>query len=82
MHRAREKVVTECAKITKNIAYLVSDVDLLVEGKRYVRTHSHGPVDGEMELPAPWNTEVSKPVAKKVKDMAEVAAEKDMTMKE
>ena len=82
MCRAQEKVVTECARIAKNVAYLVSNVNLLVEGKRYVQTRSHGLVDGKTELSPLWNTKVLQPVAKKAKDTAEAAAKEDMTMRE
>ena len=36
MHKAQERVATECAKMSKSVAYLVADMDLIVQGKRYV----------------------------------------------
>ena len=36
MRRAQERVVTACAKISESVTYLVSDLDLIVEGKRYM----------------------------------------------
>ena len=81
MHKAQEKVATKCAKIAKNVTYLVSDVDLIIEGKWYICTRLHGPVDGETESP-PLGAKVLKPEAKKLKDMAEAKAKGDMTIKE
>ena len=78
MRKAQEKVATECAKISKSIAYLVTDLDLIVEGKRYVQTRSHGLVNGEEESPSAFGAEAAKPEAGKPKDVAE----EDMTMKE
>ena len=34
MCKAQEKVATECAKISKSVAYMVANMDLIVEGKR------------------------------------------------
>ena len=78
MRKAQEKVATECAKISKSVAYLVTDLDLIVEGKRYVRTRLHGPVIGEEESPSAFGAKVVKPEAEKSKD----AVDEDMTMKE
>ena len=78
MRKAQEKVATKCAKISKSVTYLVANMDLIVEGKRYMQTHSHGPVDGETESPSAFGAEASKPKVEKPKD----AAEEDMTMKE
>ena len=36
MRKAQEKVATECAKISKSVTYLVTDMDLIVEGKTYM----------------------------------------------
>ena len=36
MHKAQERVATECTKMSKSVAYLVANMDLIVEGKRYV----------------------------------------------
>ena len=82
MHKAQEKVATECAKISKSVAYLVADMDLIVEGKRYMRTRSHGPVDGKEESPCAFGAEAPEPEVEKPKDAAEVEANVDMTMKE
>ena len=60
------------------VAYLVADLDLIMEGKRYVRTCSHRPVDSEEESPTAFGAEVLESKAKKSKD----TAEEDMTMKE
>ena len=81
MRKAQEKMVNECAKISENVAYLVSDLDLIVEGKWYMRTCLHRLVDGETESP-PLGAKVPKPETKKSKDTAEAAAQEDMTMKE
>ena len=78
MRKAQEKVATECAKISKSVAYLVTDLDLIVEGKRYVQTRSHGPVTGEEESPSAFGAEEVKTEAGKSKD----AADEDLTMKE
>ena len=56
MRKAQEKTANKCVKIAKNFANLVSDIDLVVDGKRYVCTHSHGPMVGEVEEP-PFGTE-------------------------
>ena len=88
IHKAQEKMASECAKIAENISFLVSDIDLVMDGKRYVRTHSHGPVDGKVEKPL-FGTEVGpkgkaekmKVTVEEPKDMAE-EADVDMTMKE
>ena len=78
MCKAQEKVATECAKISKSVTYLVMDLDLIVDGKRFVRTSSHGPVNGEEESPSAFGAKAAKPEVGKPKD----AAEEDMTMKE
>ena len=78
MRKAQEKVATECANISKSVAYLVTDLDLIVEGKRYMRTRSHRLVNGEEESPSAFGAEVAKPEVEKPKD----AVEEDMTMKE
>ena len=36
MRKAQDRVATKCAKILKSVTYLVNDMDLIVEGKRYV----------------------------------------------
>ena len=80
MHKAQEKMVNECTKIAKNATFLVSDIDLVVDGKQYVFTHSHGPVYGKIEV-LPFGTKVGpKGGAEKLKDMAE-EADVDMTLK-
>ena len=78
MRKVQEKVATKCTKMSKSVAYLVADMDLIVGGKRYVRTRSHGPVDGETESPSAFGAEAPKPEVEKPKDVAE----EDMTMKE
>ena len=78
MRKAQEKVVTECTKISKSVTYLVADMDLIVEGKRYMRTCLHGLVDGKTESPSAFGAKASKPEVEKPKD----TAEEDMTMKE
>ena len=78
MRKAQERVATECAKMSKSVTYLVADMDLIVEGKGYMRTRSHRPVDGKTESPSTFGAEASKPEVGKSKD----AAEEDMTMKE
>jgi hypothetical protein len=78
MRKAQEKVASECVNIAKGVAYLVTDMDLIVEGKRYVRTRSHGPVTGEEESPSAFGAEEAKTEAEKAKG----AADEDATMKE
>ena len=51
MHKAQEKMANECTKIAEHVAYIVSNLDLVVEGKWYMHICLHGPVDGETELP-------------------------------
>ena len=36
MCKAQERVATECTKISESVAYLVANLDLIVEGKRYM----------------------------------------------
>ena len=57
-------------------------MDLIVKGKRYVRMHSHGLVDGKTESPSAFGAEASKPGVEKPKDAAEGEVDVDMTMKE
>ena len=78
MRKAQEKVATKCAKISKSVAYLVTDLDLIMEEKRSMRMSSHGPVNGEEESPSVFGAEVAKSEVGKPKD----AVEEDMTMKE
>ena len=88
MRKAQEKTANECTKIAENVAFLVSDIDLVMDRKRYIRTHSHGPVDGKVKEP-PFGTKVGpkgeaekpKVVVEELKDTAE-EADIDMTMKE
>ena len=86
MRKAQEKMASECAKIAENIAFLVSDVDLVMDRKWYIHTCSHRLVDGKIEEP-PFGTKVRpKGGAEKLKDMVELKdmteeADVDMTLK-
>ena len=88
MRKAQEKMANECMKIAENFAYLVSNIDLVVDGKWYVCTCSHGPVVHEVEEPpfsakAGLKGEAGKPkvAVEEPKDTAK-EADIDMTMKE
>ena len=81
LHKAQERIAKECANIARYASFIAGDLDLVVDGKQYICTHSHGPVDAETELPVVELEEEPKDGAEELKDMAE-EADVDMTLKE
>ena len=81
LRKAQEKTAKECANISKYVPFIAGDLDLVMDGKQYVCTHSQGPVDGETESSVVELEEELKDGAKDLKDTAE-EADVDMTLKE
>ena len=81
MCEAQEKTAKECTNITMYISFIMGDLDFVVDGKRKICPHLHGPVDGKTELLV-LNTEGPKDGVEESKDTAEEEAQVDMTMQE